>query len=90
MNPSSSHLNGVPENDAVWHEADLERRAEAGVDPDDHDDVWAYVSACKGEPYTADEWDAHVTHLRAQLADAEDRWREAKRCGSCLAARFEQ
>jgi hypothetical protein len=49
----------------------------------------AFLCACKNEPYTAEEWDTHVSRLRHQLADAESRWREAECDGVCLPERFQ-
>lgn len=70
---------GEPETES---ERDSER-------PDGYDEDDAFLCACKGEPYTTAQWEAHVERLRAELADAQERCERAQADGVCLPERFD-
>lgn len=57
--------------------------------PKNWDETDAFICACKGEPYTADEWRQRMNHLRGELEDAEARYAIALRDGVCMPGRFE-
>ena len=55
---------------------------------DEHD---AFLCACKGLPYTLQEWEREVDRLRNKLDDARQRLQRARAHGGvCLPARFDQ
>jgi len=56
-----------------------------GYDEDD-----AFLCACKGLPYTLEEWGREVDRLRAALSDALERLSKARAHGVCLPARFDR
>lgn len=56
----------------------------------DFDEGDAFLCACKGEPYTVEEWAAEVHRLDDALNDASRRWQIAEKHGVCLPARFDQ
>lgn len=55
-----------------------------------YDEHNACLCACKGEPYTLQEWEREVDRLRAALSDALKRLSKAHTHGVCLPARFDQ
>lgn len=52
---------------------------------DEHD---AFLCACKGEPYTLEEWEAEVTRLETELVEAKRSRASAREHGVCLPSRF--
>lgn len=65
---------------------DLPRTQSETVGFDEHE---AFLCACKGEPYTYEEWRMQVARLRLELQDAEERMTRAHDHGVCLPGRFE-
>lgn len=51
-------------------------------------EVDAFLSACKGEPYTPQEWEQHIAYLEAELREAKIGLRLAQHHDACPAARF--
>lgn len=63
-----------------------ERSGAEGPAWDEHD---AYLCACKGVPYTLEEWGVEVERLMAALGDARQRRERARvEGGVCLPRRF--
>lgn len=54
-----------------------------GYDEDD-----AFISACKGTPYTPTEWRREVLRLQRDLDEARERFAFARAHGACLHWRF--
>jgi hypothetical protein len=48
----------------------------------------AFISACKNEPYTPEEWAQRIEHLEAELREARLGLKIAQHYGACPAARF--
>lgn len=53
--------------------------------PNEHD---SFLSACKGEPYTPEEWEQRIAYLKAELREAKFGLKLAQHYGACPAARF--